>query len=76
MSASSQALHPVAKGGSEDVASPPRLAKSEIARIGAETFKGRDMLTRALALFALMFLLGPASVGAETSPVVLVTPIV
>jgi TRAP-type mannitol/chloroaromatic compound transport system substrate-binding protein len=34
------------------------------------------MLTRALALFALMFLLGPASVGAETAPVVLVTPIV
>jgi TRAP-type mannitol/chloroaromatic compound transport system substrate-binding protein len=34
------------------------------------------MLTRALALFAPMFFLGPASVGAETAPVVLVTPIV
>jgi TRAP-type mannitol/chloroaromatic compound transport system substrate-binding protein len=34
------------------------------------------MPKRALALFALMFLLGPARVGAETAPLVLVTPIV
>jgi TRAP-type mannitol/chloroaromatic compound transport system substrate-binding protein len=34
------------------------------------------MLARALALFALMLLLGPSNVRAETAPVVLVTPLV
>ena len=72
---SSRALHPVAGGGSEDVASAART--QEIGnRRGPKREEGRDMLARALALTGTgLLLLVAASARAETAAVVLVTPL-